>query len=293
MSHACTPILVGVVSPVSELWLLFACLQKRPKFPFGPWTIVHGHQKFNRLESAQKIMQVGIDVTCMHTNFGGHGLSGFGVMASFCLPSKTTKISLQTMDYSPRSSKYLIDWNQLKKFMQVGIDVTCIHINFGWRGLFGFGVMASFCLPSKTAKISLRTMDYSPWSSKNLIDWNRLKKFMQIGIDVTCMHTNFGWCGLSGFGVMASFCLPSKMASDHAWSSKNLIDWNQLKKFMQIGIDVTCMHTNFGWCGLSGFGVMASFCLPSKTAKISLRTMDYSPWSSKNLIDWNRLKKFM
>ena len=42
-------------------------------------------------------------------------------------------------------------------------------------------------------------MDYSPWSSKNLIDWNRLKKFTQVGIDVKCMHTDFGGCGLSGF----------------------------------------------------------------------------------------------
>ena len=30
----------------------FACLQKRPKFPFRPWTIVHGGQK---IELAQKI----------------------------------------------------------------------------------------------------------------------------------------------------------------------------------------------------------------------------------------------
>ena len=30
----------------------FVCLQKWPKFPFRPWTIVHGDQK---LESAQKI----------------------------------------------------------------------------------------------------------------------------------------------------------------------------------------------------------------------------------------------
>ena len=30
----------------------FACLQKRPNFPFRPWTIVHGGQK---MESAQKI----------------------------------------------------------------------------------------------------------------------------------------------------------------------------------------------------------------------------------------------
>ena len=32
------------------------------------------------------------------------------------------------------------------------------------------------------------------------IDRNRLKKFMQVGIDVTCMHIDFGGCGLSGFG---------------------------------------------------------------------------------------------
>ena len=30
----------------------FVCLQKWPKFPFRPWTIVHGGQK---IESAQKI----------------------------------------------------------------------------------------------------------------------------------------------------------------------------------------------------------------------------------------------
>ena len=48
-------------------------------------------------------------------------------------------------------------------------------------------------------------MDYSPWSWKNLIDRNRLKKFMQVGIDVTCMHTSFGGRDPSGFGDMATF----------------------------------------------------------------------------------------
>ena len=43
-------------------------------------------------------------------------------------------------------------------------------------------------------------MDYSPWSSKKLINRNRLKKFMQVGIDVKCMYTNFGGRGLIGFG---------------------------------------------------------------------------------------------
>ena len=132
MSSACTPILVGVVSPVSEILLL----------------------------------------------------------------SKTAKFPLRPMDYSPWSSKNLIDRNRLKKFMQVGIDVTCMHTI-----LVGVvSPVSEILLLSKTAKFPLRPMDYSPWSSKNLIDRNRLKKFMQVGIDVKCMHTNFGGRGLSGFG---------------------------------------------------------------------------------------------
>ena len=56
-------------------------------------------------------------------------------------------------------------------------------------------------LPFKNGQISLSGHElYSPWSWKNSIDRNRLKKFMQVGIDVKCMHTNFGGCGLSGFG---------------------------------------------------------------------------------------------
>ena len=58
---------------------------------------------------------------------------------------------------------------------------------------------------SKTAKFPFRPMDYSPWSSKNLIDRNRPKKFMQVGIDVTCMYTNFGGRDLSGFGDIGTF----------------------------------------------------------------------------------------
>ena len=54
-------------------------------------------------------------------------------------------------------------------------------------------------LLSKTTNFPFRTVDYSPWSSKNLINRNWLKKFMQVRIDVTCMYTNFGGCDLSGF----------------------------------------------------------------------------------------------
>ena len=65
--------------------------------------------------------------------------------------------------------------------------------------------VSEILLLSKTAKFPFSTMDYSPWSSKNLIDRNRFKKFMQVGIDVKFMHTNFGRCGLSGFGDTATF----------------------------------------------------------------------------------------
>ena len=60
--------------------------------------------------------------------------------------------------------------------------------------------VSEILLLSKTAKFPFPTMDYSPWSSKNSIDRNRLKKFMQIVIDVKCIYTNFGGRGLSGFG---------------------------------------------------------------------------------------------
>ena len=60
-------------------------------------------------------------------------------------------------------------------------------------------------LPFKNGQISLRGMDYSPWSWKNSIDQNRLENFMQVGIDVKCMHTSFGGRDPSGFGDMATF----------------------------------------------------------------------------------------
>ena len=40
---------------------------------------------------------------------------------------------------------------------------------------------------------------------------------------------------------------------------KNRIKENQLKKFMQVGVDVKFMHTKFGGHGLFGFGDIATF----------------------------------
>ena len=51
--------------------------------------------------------------------------------------------------------------------------------------LMGMVVFVSeILLLSKMAKFPFPTMDYSPWSAENLIIWNQLKKFMQIGVDV-------------------------------------------------------------------------------------------------------------
>ena len=75
--------------------------------------------------------------------------------------------------------------------------------------------VSEILLPSKMAKFPFLTMDYSPWSSKNSINRNWLKKFMQLGIDVTCMHTNFGGRDLSGFGDTATFKNGQISLSDH------------------------------------------------------------------------------
>ena len=66
-------------------------------------------------------------------------------------------------------------------------------------------LVSEILLLSKTAKFPFRPMDYSPWSSKNLIDRNWLKKIMQVGVDVTYIHTNFDGHDLFGFGDIATF----------------------------------------------------------------------------------------
>ena len=95
-----------------------------------------------------------------------------------------------------------MDQNWLKKFMQVGVNVTCMHTSFGGRDPSSFGDMATF---QKRPNFPFGAWTNSPWSSKNLMDQNRLKKFMQVGVDVTCMHTSFGGRDPSGFGDIATF----------------------------------------------------------------------------------------
>ena len=76
-------------------------------------------------------------------------------------------------------------------------------------------LVSEILLPSKTAKFPFQTMDYSPWSSKNVIDRNWLKKFMQVWIDVKYMRTNFGGRSLFGFGDTAILKNGQISLSDH------------------------------------------------------------------------------
>ena len=76
-------------------------------------------------------------------------------------------------------------------------------------------LVSEILLLSKMAKFPFQSMDYSPWSSKNLVKWNRLKKFMQVGFDVKCMHINFGGHDLSGFGDIGTFKNGQISLSDH------------------------------------------------------------------------------
>ena len=69
-------------------------------------------EKFNQSESAQKIMQVGIDVKCMHTNFFGHGLFSFG-----------DKISFQVW---PNFSFSIVHGSEKMLLFRMGSKILCI-----------------------------------------------------------------------------------------------------------------------------------------------------------------------
>ena len=121
----------------------------------------------NRLK---KFKQVEVDMKCMQANFGGHGHSGFGDFAYFCLPSKRPKFPLV-------HGHQKIELPQ--KVMHVEVDMKCMQTNFGWCGFSGFEDIATF----KNGQISILD-HYCPWSSKNLIVRNRLNKFKQIEVDM-------------------------------------------------------------------------------------------------------------
>ena len=87
MSNAYTPILVGVASSVSEIWLPFKNGQiSLSGMDYSPWV------SKNLIDQnwLKKFMHIRLDVKCMYTNFGGRGISSFGDIATF----KNGQISL-------------------------------------------------------------------------------------------------------------------------------------------------------------------------------------------------------
>ena len=155
--------------------------------------------------------------------------------------------------------------------------------------------VSEILLPSKMTKFPFLTMDYSPWSSKNSIDRNLLKKFMQLYIDVKCMYTNFGERNLFCFGDTATFKNDQISLSDHGlWT---IVHGHQKIQSIRICSKNSCnyklMSSAFTPILVGGTSPVSEILLPSKTTKFPFLTMDYSPWSSKNSIDRNLLKKFM
>ena len=78
-------------------------------------------------------MQVGIDITCIHANFSGRGLSSFGEIATF----NNSQISL--FDFIKKLNGLESD----QKIHASRGDVICMHISLGqicrfWPFLFFF-----------------------------------------------------------------------------------------------------------------------------------------------------------
>ena len=123
-------------------------------------------------------------------------------------------------------------------------------------------------LLSKTVKFPFPTMDYSPWSSKNSIDWNQLKKLMQGLMSYARAPILVGAATpVSEILLLSKTAIFPFLTMDYSlWSSKNLTNQNRLKKLMQVRIDELCMCTNFGGHDLSSFGNIATL----KNGQISL-----------------------
>ena len=95
------------------------------------------------------------------------------------------------------------DRSELAQKIYASRNLCQVHVRqFWWVWFLQF---RRYGYLSETAKFPFRGMDYSPLSSKNVIDRNWLKKFMQVGIYVKFMYANFGGCGFFSFGDMVTF----------------------------------------------------------------------------------------
>ena len=120
-----------------------------------------------------------------------------------------------------------------QKFMQVGLDVTCMYTDFGGLSLYSF---RDNITSQKRPNFPFGPWTYSPWSSKNLIDRNRLKKFMQVGLDVTCMYTDFG--GLSLYSFRDN--ITSQKRPNFPFGPWTIVHGHQKISMIRIGSKILC-----------------------------------------------------
>ena len=153
-------------------------------------------------------MQVGIDVTCILNNFGGHGL----LFQRYCYLQKRPKFPFRPWTIVHGGQK--LESAQIIHARRGRCEMHAHH--FWWAWPLWFWRFCPFLSAIKNSQnFPLDHGLYSPWLSKNLIDWNWLRKFMQVGMNVSCMHTNFDGRGFSGFRDIATFKNGQVSLSDH------------------------------------------------------------------------------
>ena len=197
-------------------------------------------------------MHVEIDEVYTSTKFGGRGLW----FQRYCYFSDLAKFPLWTIMGVKKQ-------NRLKKSMQVEAGVKCTQTNFGVHGLFGFW---RFCPFFNCLQNSLNFPSDHGLQSMGVKKLNRLESAQKFHASRggCVMHVHqLWWAWLLWFQNYGSFLIAFKNSqnfpSDHGLQSMGVTKLNQLKKFMQIEVDVKCMQINFGGHGLSGFGDFVPF----------------------------------
>ena len=111
---------------------------------------------------------------------------------------------------------------------------------------------------------------------------------MQVGIDVKCMHTNFGGCDLFGFGDSATFKNDQISLSDHGLY---IVHGHQKIRSIGIGSKNSCnyklMSSACAPILVSVTSLVSEIVLPSKTTKFPFLTMDIVHGHQK--IQWIRI----
>ena len=267
---------------VWPFWFRRYCyFQKRPNFPFWPWTIVHGHQKIQSIGiSSKKSCKYNLmSNACIPILVGGAIL-----VLEILLPSKTAK--------SPFLTIVIKKFNQPESAQKNYASITWCQMHahqFWWVWPFWFW---RYCHLQKRPNFP-----FWPWTIAMVIKkLNRLKSAQKNHASITwCqMHTHQFWWSWSFW--FRRYCYFQKRPNFPFWPW-TIVHGHQKIQSIEIDSKKSCkfnLMSNACTPILVGVAILVSeILLPSKTAKFPFPTMDYNPWSSKNSIDRNQLKKIM